>query len=94
MIKIIFCCPDNVNMTSLHDMLVQMSQKLDKTVEDLKESKQRQLETEKELNATRLDTQCTKWSDVRYKLFNIKVKFHFEYLHYKHTIWMQDSGGI
>ena len=34
-------------------MLVQMSQKLDKTVGDLEQAKQRQLETEKELNATK-----------------------------------------
>ena len=43
----------NMNMTGLYDMLIQMSEELRTTKQELKTMKTRQLETEKELNDTR-----------------------------------------
>ena len=51
--KVCFSDDVNTNLTDVYVVLKQMSQKLDKTVQDLEETKQKLVETEKELNATK-----------------------------------------
>ena len=48
------------NLTGLYEMLIEMSKKLDRNVEDLEETKQKLLKAEKELNATKAKLETTK----------------------------------